>query len=76
MIRYVEFETAVQELTSQFFDWRHLLPVIPIAFRLRFISVLKKQFSIPDAYDIVMASQTLTDEKFHEFLANAIRGKK
>ena len=75
MIRYIEFETAVSAVARQFADWRHLLAAVPIAHRLRFIHVLKKDFDMPDAFDIVMSSLGLTDDKFEDFLLEAIDNK-
>jgi hypothetical protein len=72
MIRYIEFESAVGGVAPEFTDWKHLLPAIPIAHRLRFIHVLKKKIEIPDAFDIVMSSLGLTDDKFEDFLLEAV----
>jgi hypothetical protein len=72
MIRYIEFESAVAGVAPQFTGWKHLLPAIPIAHRPRFIHVLKKDFEIPDAFDIIMSSLGLTDDKFEDFLHEAI----
>ncbi|MCD6063709.1 MAG: hypothetical protein K0R82_1620 [Flavipsychrobacter sp.] len=72
MIRYYEFESSVQSAATADFDaWKHLLPAIPIAFRVRFLYVLRRHFHLPDAFDIVMSSQSLTDERFEDFLRNA-----
>lgn len=71
MIRYQEFEASVKSIAPDFEEWRHLLPAIPIAFRLRLVYVLHQDFRLPDAFDIVISSQNLTDDKFEDFLAEA-----
>lgn len=71
MIRYYQFETSVQETAADFDDWKHLLPAVPIAFRLRFLYVIDNHFHLPDAFDIVMSSQSLSDDRFEEFLTTA-----
>ncbi len=73
MLQYEEFESNVLAVAGKlFYKWRHLLPVVPLAHRHRFMVTLKKGFRIPQAFDFVMTSQTIHDDEYHSFLAQAV----
>jgi hypothetical protein len=71
MIKYKEFEETVQRIASTFESWRHLLPAVPLAHRNRFVTALKTGADIPTAFDYIMASLTLHEDKFLSFLEEA-----
>ncbi|RYD55802.1 MAG: hypothetical protein EOP56_14660 [Sphingobacteriales bacterium] len=71
MIQYKEFEETVQKNSSTFEAWKHLLPAVPLAHRSRFITALKTGADIPTAFDYIMTSLTLREDKFLNFLEEA-----
>lgn len=73
MIKYKEFEESVKNITTDFEGWKYLLPSVPLAHRGRFVTVLKAGFDMPTAFDYVMTSMTLNEERFLSFLAEAIK---
>jgi hypothetical protein len=76
MIKYEEFERATKDIADDYDNWLHLLPAIPLAHRPRFIGVIKRGIDIPTAFDYIMCSQRLNEDKFNEFLDNAIEKSK
>lgn len=73
MLHYERFqETVFKEAGEGAAEWKHILPAIPIAHRLRFMYTLRKGFSIPACFDMVMLSQTLADKDYDLFVQQAI----
>lgn len=69
MLQYKEFEITIKSGTGDDFNkWKHLLPVIPLAFRYRYIITLEAGFDMPTAFDLVMTSQTLMDDGYFQYL--------
>lgn len=76
MLHYERFEeTVLKEQGSDGAEWKHLLPSIPIAHRLRFLYTLRKGFSVVVSYDMVMLSQTLAEKEYSQFVQQAIATK-
>jgi hypothetical protein len=76
MLHYERFEeTVLKEQGSDGAEWKHLLPSIPIAHRLRFLYTLRKGFSVVASYDMVMLSQTLAEKEYSQFVQQAIATK-
>lgn len=73
MLQYERFqETVLKEAGEGAAEWRHILPAVPVAHRLRFLYTLRKGFSIPAVFDMVMLSQTLADKDYDLFVQQAI----
>lgn len=73
MLQYERFqETVLKEAGEGATEWRHILPAVPVAHRLRFLYTLRKGFSIPAVFDMVMLSQTLADKDYDLFVQQAI----
>lgn len=75
MIKYEEFERAVKDISENYSNWLHLLPAVPLAYRQRFISVIKRGVDVPSAFDYIMCSLRLTDDMFTSFLEEALQKK-
>lgn len=76
MLHYERFqETVFKEAGEGAAEWKHILPAIPIAHRLRFMYTLRKGFSIPSCFDMVMLSQTLADKDYDLFVQQAIANR-
>lgn len=76
MLQYERFqETVLAEGGSRAQEWKHLLPAIPLAHRLRFLKTLKEGFSIPACFDMVMLSQTMKEEDYDSFIQQAKASK-
>lgn len=73
MLQYERFqETVLKEAGEGAAEWQHILPAVPVAHRLRFLYTLRKGFSIPAVFDMVMLSQTLADKDYDLFVQQAI----
>lgn len=73
MIKYEKFEaTILAEGGEHAKTWKHLLPAIPLAHRLRFLFTVRKGFNIPASFDMIMLSQTLGEAAYEEFVQQAI----
>ncbi|MBW7914115.1 MAG: hypothetical protein H3C54_10590 [Taibaiella sp.] len=73
MLQYERFqETVLKEVGEGAVEWKHILPAVPVAHRLRFLYTLRKGFSIPAVFDMVMLSQTLADKDYDLFVQQAI----
>lgn len=76
MLQYERFqETVLKEVGVGAEEWKHILPAVPVAHRLRFLYTLRKGFSIPAVFDMVMLSQTLADKDYDLFVQQAIATK-
>lgn len=76
MLHYERFqETVLTEAGNGGQEWKHLLPAIPVAHRLRFLHTLRKGFSITASFDMVMLSQTLGDRDYDLFVQQAVATK-
>lgn len=76
MLQYERFqETVFKEVGEGAEEWKHILPAVPVAHRLRFLYTLRKGFSIPAVFDMVMLSQTLADKDYDLFVQQAIATK-
>lgn len=76
MLHYERFEdTVLKEGGSVAAEWKHLLPAIPVAHRLRFLYTLRKGFSVTASYDMVMLSQTLGEKEYDQFVQQAVATK-
>lgn len=76
MIHYEDFQNEALEIAgSAGIDWKHLLPAIPIAFRNRYVQTLEHGFTIPEAYDMIMLSQSSNEQDYNLFLQKAIEKK-
>lgn len=76
MLHYTSFEATVREVAPKDYgQWRHLLPAIPVAHRIRFMHTLKKGFALTDTYDMVMMSFRLADADYDLFLQQALATK-
>lgn len=73
MLQYERFqETVLKEGGQGAVEWKHILPAVPIAHRMRFLFTLRKGFSIPAVFDMVMLSQTLGDKDYDLFVQQAL----
>ncbi|HYD23011.1 MAG TPA: hypothetical protein VEB40_16120 [Flavipsychrobacter sp.] len=73
MLHYERFqETVLKEAGEGAAEWKHILPAVPVAHRLRFMYTLRQGFGIPAAFDMVMLSQTLADKDYDLFVQQAI----
>lgn len=73
MLQYKKFEeTILAEGGIKAEMWKHLLPAIPLAHRLRFLFTLRKGFDIPTSFDMIMLSQTLGETAYEEFVQQAV----
>lgn len=69
MLHYESFELAVlQQEGEGYKKWEHLLPLIPADFRVRYLQALKANHSLPQAYDLVMATTTVPDKHYELLL--------
>lgn len=76
MLQYERFqETVLKEAGEGATLWKHILPAVPVAHRLRFLYTLRKGFSIPAVFDMVMLSQTLVDKDYDLFVQQAVASK-
>ena len=76
MLQYERFqETIFNEVGDGAEAWKHILPAIPIAHRIRFMHTLRKGFSIPASFDMVMLSQALGDKEYDQFVQQAVATK-
>lgn len=76
MLQYERFqETVLKEAGEGATEWKHILPAVPVAHRLRFLYTLRKGFNIPSVFDMVMLSQTLADKDYDLFVQQAIATK-
>lgn len=73
MLHYERFqETVLREAGEGAAEWKHILPAVPVAHRLRFMYTLRKGFSIPAVFDMIMLSQTLADKDYDLFVQQAL----
>lgn len=76
MLQYERFqETVLIEAGEGAMEWKHILPAVPVAHRLRFLYTIRKGFSIPAVFDMVMLSQTLADKDYDLFVQQAIAAR-
>lgn len=76
MLQYERFqEIVLKEGGEGAVLWKHILPAVPVAHRLRFMYTLRKGFSIPAVFDMIMLSQTLADKDYDLFVQQAIATK-
>lgn len=76
MLRYEQFqETIIKQLGAEAEEWKHLLPVIPVALRHRFLSTTQKGFGVADSFDMVMLSQKMLDADYDAFVQDALAKK-
>ncbi len=76
MLQYERFqETVLSEAGEGAMEWKHILPAVPVAHRLRFLYTIRKGFSIPAVFDMVMLSQTLADKDYDLFVQQAIAAR-
>jgi|GEM_PF-3306973 len=76
MLQYERFQEIIfEESGKSAEDWKHILPAIPIAHRYRFLQTLKKGFSIPASFDMVMLSQAIGDKEYSLFVQQALATK-
>lgn len=76
MLQYERFqETVLNEAGEGAIEWKHILPAVPVAHRLRFLYTIRKGFSIPAVFDMVMLSQTLADKDYDLFVQQAIAAR-
>ncbi|MEZ5017017.1 MAG: hypothetical protein R2800_08180 [Flavipsychrobacter sp.] len=69
MLHYESFELAMLQLKGDTYkEWEHLLPFIPADLRYRYINAVKKGFSMPQAFDLVLSTTTVADHKFELLL--------
>lgn len=73
MLHYEDFqETIIGETGDAGQRWLHILPAVPMAFRNRFLFTIRKDFSIPESFDMVMLSQKLPDSEYELFVEQAL----
>lgn len=76
MLHYERFqETVLAEGGTAAHEWKHLLPAIPVAHRLRFLHTMRKGFSVPASFDMIMLSMTLGDRDYDLFVQQAVATK-
>lgn len=77
MLHYEKFQVAVllEVDEGSLEEWKHLLPAIPVAHRLRFLHTIRQGFSITDSFDMVMISQSIKDENYWLFVQQAQAAK-
>lgn len=76
MLQYERFqETIIKEVGEDAEVWKHILPAIPIAHRMRFVHTLRKGFNIPACFDMVMLSQSISDKDYDLYVQQAIATK-
>lgn len=68
MIGYSAFEEQVKQLCNNYEDWQHILPSVPLELRRRYIEVIKRHVNMPDAFDYVLITKNIPDEKFYSRL--------
>lgn len=68
IMHYEEFEKQIKQHKQFHERWAHILPSIPHRYHERYIVLLDNGFNMPDAFDLILASQGLTDDKFIEKL--------
>lgn len=73
MLHYERFqEIVLGKAGSMATQWLHVLPAIPIANRNRFVYTIDKGIDIPQAFDMIMLSQSLPDEAYEAYVDEAI----
>lgn len=77
MLHYEKFQVVVLREVGEdcVGEWKHLLPAIPVAHRLRFLHTIRQGFSIPASFDMVMMSQTIMDDNYALFVQQAQASK-
>lgn len=76
MLQYERFqETVLKQAGGNAAEWKHILPAVPVAHRLRFLYTLGKGFTIPAVFDMIMLSQTLADKDYDLFVQQAVAAK-
>lgn len=73
MLQYEQFERIIiTEFGNDAMAWRHVLPAVPLAYRPRFLQTMRRGFTVTESFDMIMLSQTLNEEAFHEFVQQAL----
>lgn len=76
MIKYADFEEAVASVVGDITQWRHILPALPYAHRRRYLITVQEGFEMPVAFDMVMASLTLYEDDYLQFVQEALEARK
>lgn len=76
MLNYEQFQEKVFQVRRiDAEEWLHLLPAVPMVFRVRFIETLETGLPIPLAFDMITLSTRLNDEQYQEYLREAVKKK-
>lgn len=77
MIKYKDFEQKiVDDDPMENKKWKHILPAVPLAHRMRFLKTYEHGFDIPTCYDMILASQTIQEKQYDEFLQQMVEKHK
>lgn len=75
MQHYCEFEEKVKGLASEFEDWKHVLPVVKITCRERYLTALAAGLDMPGAFDAVLLCNGAPEDVFRKIIGKLKKGK-
>ena len=68
MIGFEDFITEVKKISSDFNNWAHVLPSVPVAHRLRYIEAVRAGLPMATAFDLVLLTANMNNNDFEKKL--------